>query len=224
VRTPKPKGPPRLSAPSARQTARRGEASKSAEAPDSRERIIAVASRLFTTGSFNAVGIAEICDAATVHKGTFYHFFTSKTELLLEVMERRVAEIERTIEVIAASDRPAERKIMALFAATQVSSKAEGSQIVPGHFLGNIVLEMASSNPPVRLAAKKAFDRWSTAIAKIVAQLIAEEKLYSLDANDAADAILGLLQGATIMASAYNDSRKMLAFGHVTLTLLRSPA
>ena len=42
------------------------------------------------------IGIAEICEVAQVNKGTFYHFFSSKLDLLLEVMDRYVAACEAT--------------------------------------------------------------------------------------------------------------------------------
>ena len=92
----------------------------------------------------------------------------------------------------------------------------------PGYFLANIVLELASSNPPVQAAAKAAFNRWIKVIEHIVVQLVAEEKLHNLDTADAAEAVLGLVQGGAVMSSAYSEPRKMRAFGQIALTLLRA--
>ena len=190
---------------------------------DSRQRLLNQAAHLFLTGGFQGVGIAELCATANVQKGTFYHFFESKTHLLLEVIERHVAEINEAINVIAAKDAVASRKIVSLFTMGQPGASDKAHAITfPGYFLGNIVLELASQNPPVQEATRLAFALWTRSIAQIVTQLIAEEKLYSLDAQDAAEAVLGLLQGGAVMANAYRDPRKMRAFAHTALVLLRA--
>lgn len=203
--------------------ATRGVAPEAPAVPESRERLVAAAAHFFLMGSYHGVGIAEICAAANVQKGTFYHFFPSKTDLLLEVVERRVQFVEDLIASIASTNVPAARKIIQIFTMSNATG-GEGSrdQVPPGFFLANLVLELASTNPPVQAAAKNAFKRWNGAIARIVSDLISEEELSSLDPTDAADAILGLLQGGAIMASAYADPRKMRAFGHSALSLLRA--
>jgi TetR/AcrR family transcriptional repressor of nem operon len=190
-------------------------------ARDSREQLLRQASHLFLTGGFQGVGIAEICTTAEVQKGTFYHFFESKSHLLLEVIERHAAEINQSILNVALGDGPASRKILALFAMGRASAH-EKSVTLPGYFLGNIVLELAPQNAAVREATRAAFALWTKSISRIVAQLIAEERLHSLDAQDAAEAVLGLLQGAAVMANAYNDPRKMRGFAHTCLELLRT--
>ncbi len=81
----------------------------------SRERLIAAASKFFLNGSYHSVGTAEICAEASVNKGSFYHFFPSKTDLLIEVIEVRVRAVEQMIAAIAASDLQPARKILQLF-------------------------------------------------------------------------------------------------------------
>lgn len=54
---------------------------------DARERVIEAAIVLFWRQGFSAVSVDQICDAASVRKGSFYHFFESKEELALEALE-----------------------------------------------------------------------------------------------------------------------------------------
>jgi TetR/AcrR family transcriptional repressor of nem operon len=54
---------------------------------DARERIIRAAAVLFLTRSYNAVGVDEVCAAADVRKGSFYHYFPSKAELAKAVID-----------------------------------------------------------------------------------------------------------------------------------------
>ena len=51
-----------------------------------RGRLVATAHDLFRDPGFDAVSVAHLCQAAGVNKGSFYHFFSSKRELLLEVI------------------------------------------------------------------------------------------------------------------------------------------
>ena len=223
---------PAQTTPARAQAARRPAADtvielKAPPVTESRKRLLNAAAHFFLTGSYHGVGIAEICSAANVQKGTFYHFFPSKTDLLLAVIEHRVVDIEQSITRIAAGKVPAARKIVQLFTVSQPSTSETGAEtardaLPPGYFLGNIVLELASSNPPVQAAAKSAFNRWIKAIEQIIAQLVAEENLHNLETADAAEAVLGLVQGGAVMASAYNEPRKMRAFGTLALALLRS--
>ena len=54
---------------------------------DTRERIIVVAKSRFHNRSYADVGIKEICDMASIQKGSFYHFFPSKRDLVLAVID-----------------------------------------------------------------------------------------------------------------------------------------
>ncbi|MES9859722.1 MAG: TetR/AcrR family transcriptional regulator, partial [Candidatus Thiodiazotropha sp. 4PDIVS1] len=54
---------------------------------DTRERILATARELFHGRSYADVGIKEICSLANVQKGSFYHFFPSKQDLAMAVID-----------------------------------------------------------------------------------------------------------------------------------------
>ena len=54
---------------------------------DARDRIVSTAARLFLERSYQAVGVDELCQAADVRKGSFYHYFCSKSELAKAVID-----------------------------------------------------------------------------------------------------------------------------------------
>jgi len=54
---------------------------------DSKEHIITVASRLFLQKSYKEVTMKEIVDKTGLSKGAFYHYFESKEQLFLEVLD-----------------------------------------------------------------------------------------------------------------------------------------
>ncbi len=55
--------------------------------PDTREKILTTAARLFLEQGFAATGIATICREAGVNPGSLYHFFASKDALLIGVLQ-----------------------------------------------------------------------------------------------------------------------------------------
>ena len=54
---------------------------------DARERLVRTAARLFLARSYQAVGVDELCAAADVRKGSFYHFFRAKADLAKAVID-----------------------------------------------------------------------------------------------------------------------------------------
>ncbi len=54
---------------------------------DSKEHIITIASKLFLQKSFKEVTMKEIVEKTGLSKGAFYHYFESKEQLFLEVLD-----------------------------------------------------------------------------------------------------------------------------------------
>lgn len=67
-----------------------------------RERILDTAELRFVRQGFSATTVAQLIDDAQVAKGTFYHHFTSKEEVMTAVIERQVAGLVTSAEQIAA--------------------------------------------------------------------------------------------------------------------------
>jgi AcrR family transcriptional regulator len=53
-----------------------------------RDRLIEAARELFWVQGFEATSVAEILEKAEVNSGSLYHYFSSKEELLLAVLEQ----------------------------------------------------------------------------------------------------------------------------------------
>ncbi len=54
---------------------------------DTKQKLIDTALELLWTNSYGSVSVDDICKAADVKKGSFYHFFPSKIDLTVAVME-----------------------------------------------------------------------------------------------------------------------------------------
>src|SRR5690349_22463716 len=56
---------------------------------DAKEKILSAAHSLIDLRGYSALGVAEICRAAGVPKGSFYYFFESKEALALAVIDEQ---------------------------------------------------------------------------------------------------------------------------------------
>ena len=61
---------------------------------ETRTRLLEAAVRLFAQQGYDASGVAEICAAAGVSKGAFYHHFESKQALFLALLEEWLARLD----------------------------------------------------------------------------------------------------------------------------------
>lgn len=174
---------------------------------DSRDRMIAAASALFLGGSFHKIGIAEICEVAKVNKGTFYHFFPSKINLLLEVIDLYAREVDKQFTSIAASDAPPLTKLREVFGVPQARNMAwqKMNGVAPGCFIGNIILEMAATDPVVRQQAERAIDTLTRSLHPIIDEYLKLMDLENADVPAAAELLMGMIQGGQVLAKAHND-------------------
>jgi len=88
-------------------------------ANERRAEIVAVAERMFNERGYDNTSIAEIIEAAGIAKGTFYHHFSSKTELAESVVTDRLASLRPLYDEIASrTDLSAVERLQALFDAS----------------------------------------------------------------------------------------------------------
>jgi AcrR family transcriptional regulator len=68
---------------------------------DNRSNILACALQLFAARGYDAVGVQEIVDAASITKPTLYHYFGSKRGLLDALLQERFDGLYQTVEKAA---------------------------------------------------------------------------------------------------------------------------
>src|ERR1043165_7451956 len=58
-----------------------------------RQKLIDTATDLIWTSSYGSVSVDDICKAAGVKKGSFYHYFPSKIDLAMTTMEEHYEQV-----------------------------------------------------------------------------------------------------------------------------------
>jgi AcrR family transcriptional regulator len=101
---------------SARRTARRKQAA-SGETLGRRDSILQIATRRFAAAGFEATTVRQIADEANILSGSLYHHFSTKEEMLHEVVLKHVLEQRDDARRIAALPLDAEQRLIALIGA-----------------------------------------------------------------------------------------------------------
>lgn len=60
--------------------------------------LLDAAQALFYRNGYESTSVANIIDSVGIAKGTFYHYFKSKTDILDQIVERQIQMIDREIE------------------------------------------------------------------------------------------------------------------------------
>ena len=119
--------------------------------------------------SYNAVGIQEILDAVDVPKGSFYHFFSSKEDLGVSIIEYYGEQLGALIRAkLSDSSLTPRERLIAYF--TAVRSYYEDHGCGQGCLVGKLATEIANVHPRMRLALKAEFDKWSKLFAACIAE------------------------------------------------------
>lgn len=91
-----------------------------------RARILAEANRLFAQNGYDATGVAEICQAAGVSKGAFYHHFDSKHAVFFRLLNDWLAGIEAQLVALTGSGGDASALVQISPLAREIFSSGQG--------------------------------------------------------------------------------------------------
>jgi len=118
---------------------------------DARDRIVLTAARLFLERSYHDVGVEELCAAADVRKGSFYHYFSSKAELANAVIDMHM-QVFQTRLTPEPGATPAQMlsAIPDAIGAIQADLHAHFGRFVGCPF-GNIAAELSTTDETVRI-------------------------------------------------------------------------
>ncbi|TDK25641.1 TetR/AcrR family transcriptional regulator [Arthrobacter crusticola] len=189
---------------------------------DARERILEAGTALFQQRAYASIGVAEICTAAGVPKGSFYHFFPSKQALALEVINAHWIKQGAQWSGILTSSEPALDRLRKLFLATaEVQTTAlKGTGSVTGCLFGNLALEVSAQDNPVRERLQQIFEEQIDLLEATVREGAAAGEFAGVDPRGAAKSIVAQIEGMVLFAKLFNDPGQLDALWQNSLALL----
>ncbi|MFI2222934.1 TetR/AcrR family transcriptional regulator [Streptomyces fradiae] len=188
-----------------------------------RERLLDAAGTLMRHRGYSGLGVAEICAAADVKKGSFYHFFTSKQDLTLRAIDAYWEEQHRAWSAALEGADPALarlRRLLEGMADFQRRAKEECGA-VDGCLLGNLALELSTQEPDVRARLEEIFDAQTALIARVLDEAAAEGAVPRERAGrPVARAVIAHLEGLVLFAKLKNDPAVLDTLWQHTLLLV----
>ncbi len=171
---------------------------------DTRTRLIEAATDLIETASVHAVGVSAICKRAGVKKGSFYHFFDSKDELVRAIIEEAWGEFETAVlEPLGSPDSSFEAKLERLFECMYEAQLGQQERLgrAAGCLFGSLAVEAATLAPDIQNMLSRIFDDW---VAHLVGAIRTAVDEGGLDADTDPEAlawfITASVQGAVLLA------------------------
>ncbi len=189
---------------------------------DTRNRILATARELFHGRSYADVGIKEICDNSRVQKGSFYHFFPSKQDLAMAVIDDMADDWAHGF-VAEAFDQnlpPLERldyMVDAAYYWQKAAKDIEGR--MPGCLFGNLALEISTRDDVLRVKLNAVFAKASSRFHETLDQAMERGDIPPLNTEATATAMLAYLEGVILLAKTRNDPDVVLQLGPAIKTL-----
>jgi TetR/AcrR family transcriptional repressor of nem operon len=190
---------------------------------DARERLIDSAIALIPVRSYGAVSVDDLCAHADVNKGSFYYFFSTKRDLVVAAIEREWQFAQQyVLDPALAPDIPPLARIHRLFrlVATIQCPPDRLSGQVPGCPFGNLAAELGTQDAVIRDKVREVFVGYSAAFEQVVREAQAAGEIGPLDVPAAARSLLAYLEGAMLIAKAYNDASLIEQLGHSATGLL----
>lgn len=191
---------------------------------DARERLIEEASRLFHERSYEGVGVQELCDAADINKGSFYHFFKSKDELAGAVIDAYWVAIRDELLAPTLADDVAplariERFFEELTREQRAGRRDMGS--TPGCPLANLAGELCNHEPKLRKKLARVFDGMRDALEATLRDAIAKGELpRGSNSAQGAEALVALAEGACLLSATHDDPALVGRVGRMALALI----
>ncbi|MFB6674855.1 TetR/AcrR family transcriptional regulator [Streptomyces sp. NPDC056390] len=189
---------------------------------DAREKILTSAQSLIELRGYSALGVAEICKAAGVPKGSFYYFFESKEALALAVLDEHwTAQRSDWARVLQDDAEPLSR-LRRLFEETEAGLRAgqQSCGTVSGCMFGNLTLELSNQTEPIRKRLQQIFDAQVEMVEKVIAEARERGEVTVGDAREAARSVVAQLEGQVLFAKLYNDTQHLEGLWANCLSLL----
>ncbi len=163
-----------------------------------RERLITTAAELFWRQGYAQTGVNEIIQQARATSGSFYHFFPTKEDLLLAVVDH-VAEVFETEVFETASDEAADA-VEQLFAILEnYRRRLLESGFTFASPMGSLAAEVSENHPPVRARLAEIQTAWTGRIDRLLTES-GEQLPSGVDRGALAGFVISVVEGAVLQA------------------------
>ncbi|MDD2464982.1 MAG: TetR family transcriptional regulator C-terminal domain-containing protein [Desulfobulbus sp.] len=189
---------------------------------DKKAEIIDIGTELISVNGYNATGLDAILRKAGVPKGSFYHYFRSKEDFGLAVIDQFAEQYDLKLASFFddTSFSPIDR--IRNYFEHSLAHLTE-NQFTKGCLIGNLGQELADQNERFRARLEDIFQSWKNRFSACLAEAQQQGDFPAdLDPNVVADFILAAWEGAILRAKVMKTPESIRNFiDTLFLTVLR---
>lgn len=171
-----------------------------------RDRLIDAAYEELYSKGYQGAALTDILQAAGVHKGSLYHFFSSKKELAIAAITERMA--QRFAERYGSIAKKGGEYISTLVGVLRDTSLRDFKRGCP---LANLVQEMSNLDEDFDQALKTIYIEYKASIQAILDQAVAAGEMLPCNTLSLATFITIVTEGAILAAKASGNPADYLA-------------
>ncbi len=171
---------------------------------NAKEKLLTAAYDLMLTKGYRATSVDDLCTVAEVSKGSFYHFFKTKEDLGLALLDDFFEKSRKIVFSGPFKDEPDALKRLFLFL-EQTEEKAP-TLWNQGCLLGNFATELSSTHPVVRQRVSEILSRVADRLAELfepIAALHPAEEAFR--PRHLAELYSSIIEGSIILSRAHDD-------------------
>jgi TetR/AcrR family transcriptional regulator, transcriptional repressor for nem operon len=179
-----------------------------------RERILSVAERLMTDQGYSATSVDQVIAQAGSSKGAFFHHFSSKTDLAVQLVERYVvadlAHLDAGLDATAHITDPTARVLAFLRHYEDGADELMADQ--SGCLYATVLAERNFTGSEINEQVAKAARVWRDALADLLRPALAANRPgVDIDVDTLADHLYTTFEGGFILCRTYTDRSSMRA-------------
>jgi len=174
------------------------------ENPAAKEKLLDTAQHLMLAKGYTATSVDEICEAASLTKGSFFHYFASKEDLGKAVLDRYVLSMFQAVRNAPFMKKkdPLQRLYGYIDFMIEVSKDPARRS---GCLLGNFAQVLTDTHPEIRTQCAAHFRQWADMMKQELDAAKAAHKVKGLDTGTLSDHFIALFEGSLMLAKTRQD-------------------
>lgn len=187
---------------------------------DKRQQIIEVTTVLMHSKGYTNTKLSDILDAAQVGKGQFYHYFSSKHELGVAVLDYFFSTWDRfLLENIMSSPADANSKFNDML--EWIIKRHKSNQAKCGCMLGNLAIEMSEHDEVFRQRLDQMFEKWADKLKLILIDLVSPFPAADAELDKLSHGIIAMIEGGILLMKSKQDINVLINVIELIKTLVK---
>ena len=172
--------------------------------PPTKDKLLDAAYELMLSKGYVATTVDDICEKADLTKGSFFHYFESKEQLVKALLERTCENGKKMRAQFEEEKDPLKR----IYGRVDFFIGMSKEKAAKGCLLGTLAQELSDTNPEIRKICSEGFSKMAECFSKDIDEA---KKEYAPSAKFAskglAEHFISVLEGSLILAKTHKDPK-----------------